>query len=281
LNILVTGRGSSGSWKVRGEQLGGAIGARVKPNASEIDVDWADIVIVVKRPIHNFMPMLKKSGKPWVWDVVDFYPQPACSNWNSSQAIKWVWKQIKTYQPTGIIWPNRKMAEDCSRSENDIVLYHHHWPGIQINPIRDRITVVGYEGSAKYLGRWEKEIRKQCDLRGWKLAINEGCHADWDICVAFRDLEFNGYPQKNWKSNVKLANAQGSGTPFIGAFECGYTETRSGAEMYASDPSDIGRWFDRIESQETRKALSDALLSKAYSLDDASRDLKTYLELMV
>jgi hypothetical protein len=278
VNILVTGRGTSGSWKVRGVQLGGAIGARVKPKATESDIDWADIIMVVKRPVYDFMPALVESGKPWVWDVVDFYPQPACTKWSEKQAIKWVQQQIKTHRPTGVIWPNRKMAEDCSKSENDIVLYHHHWPGIQINPIRERVTVVGYEGSAKYLGKWGKEIRKHCDLRGWKLAINEGCHADWDICVAFRDDEFNGYPQKNWKSNVKLANAHGSGTPFIGAIESGYIETKSGAEFYASDPADISEYFDMLESYTFRKELSEIMLLKSYSIDDASRDLLVYIE---
>jgi hypothetical protein len=278
LNILVTGRGTSGSWQVRGKQLGGAIGARVKPTATEADLGWADVVVVVKRPVHNFMPSLAKSGKPWVWDVVDFYPQPACTRWNQRQAIKWVQKNVKLYNPTGVIWPNRKMAEDCSKNENDIVLYHHYWPGIQINPIRERISVVGYQGSEKYLGSWGKQIRKHCDIRGWKLAINEGCHADWDICIAFRDEEFNGYPQKNWKSNVKLANAQGSGTPFLGAIESGYVETRSGAELYANDLNDIPGFFDLLEPYEARKTISEALLSKAYSLDDASKDLLTYLE---
>lgn len=277
MNILVTGRGTSGSWEVRGKQLGGAIGARVKPTATEADVQWADIVVVVKRPVHNFMPILAESGKPWVWDVVDFYPQPQCTKWNRNQAIKWVWKQVKAYRPTGVIWPNRQMAEDCSRNENDIVLYHHHWPGIQINPIREKVSVVGYEGSIKYLGKWEKELRRQCDVRGWNLFLNKGNHADWDICVAFRDSEFNGYVQKNWKSNVKLANAQGSGTPFIGAYECGYVETASGAELYASSPSDIGPMFDLLEPLDARHAVRDSLLAKAYSLDDAALDLKTYL----
>ena len=278
MNILVTGRGTSGSWKVRGVQLGKALGARVKPKADESDIYWADAVVLVKRPLHDFMHALKQSGKPWFWDVVDFYPQPAATGWSKKYAISWVQKQIKTYKPTGVIWPNEKMALDCSNSENDIVLYHHHRPNIQLNKIREKVSVVGYEGSEKYLGYWKSKIIKQCEIRNWNFVINQGTHVDWDICIALRSSEHSGYVQKNWKSNVKLANAQGSGTPFIGAFESGYIETASESEIYCGNFSDLEAAFSMLEDYQMRKYISESLRSKAYSVADAAADMQVYLK---
>ena len=47
--ILITGTGTSGSWKIRGEQLGAAIGAEIMPRAALANCRRADVVVLVKR----------------------------------------------------------------------------------------------------------------------------------------------------------------------------------------------------------------------------------------
>ena len=47
MNLLVTGSGKSGSWQIRGVELGRAIGATVLANA--IDIGPFDVALVVKR----------------------------------------------------------------------------------------------------------------------------------------------------------------------------------------------------------------------------------------
>jgi hypothetical protein len=95
--------------------------------------------------------------------------------------------------------------------------------------------------------------------------------------VAFRGTGFNGYVQRHWKSNVKLANAHGSGTPFIGQRECGYLETQTGLEQWAECPDDLDNCFDILAGQYHRQTISKAFLAKRYTVGDAARDLKGFL----
>ena len=65
LKILVTGRGGAASWTIRGEQIGAALGATVKPKASLEDMRAADVILVVKKVPDELLADLRKSGRPW------------------------------------------------------------------------------------------------------------------------------------------------------------------------------------------------------------------------
>lgn len=97
--------------------------------------------------------------------------------------------------------------------------------------------------------------------------------ADLDIVLAMRCGQWTSYAAKHWKSNVKLANAHGSGTSFIGQRDCGYTETASGAEYWADAPRDLATCFDWLESQSTREQVADRFTQCAYPVERAAADL--------
>jgi hypothetical protein len=272
--ILFTGRGTSGSWQIRGEQLGSRIGT-VKPKATLDDIKAADLVVVVKRVNDELLDSLRKSGKPWIFDAVDFYPQPASSSWSKSQAVAWVRGQLNKYQPDAVIWPNMAMMSDCGGQFRECVLYHHYKPAIAINPIRPEVKTVGYEGSLRYIGGYMKTILKECELRGWDFTTNPAHLAELDIVLAVRDKP--GYASHNWKSNVKLANAHGTGTPFIGPMESGYLETASGAEEWIKDHGELSGAFDRLSCYETRKAIKDKFLKAAIPVEKTVERLKAFL----
>ncbi len=269
--ILFTGGGTSGSWKVRGEQLGAACGATVQ--AKSIECSQADVIVAVKRIPAATLTAIRASRKPWAWDIVDAYPQPACSTWNRSQAIGWVRGQIQEKSPTAIIWPNQKMREDCDTGLPGVVIPHHYRPKSDTNLIRENVLTVGYEGSPTYISGWP--LAESCAARGWGFVVNPPLLAEVDIVVAFRTGA--GYVQRHWKSNVKLANAHGTGTPFIGQRECGYLETQSGLEQWAECPEDLDDCFDRLSGQYHRQTVSKAFIAKRYSVDDAALDLKGFL----
>jgi hypothetical protein len=275
--ILFTGRGTSGSWQVRGVQLGEACGATVKARANLQDCQQADYIVAVKRAAPDLLYAIRQSGRPWALDVVDMYPQPMCTGWHQAKAIRWVKTQIAELQPTGVIWPNARMREDCDTGLPGIVLYHHYRPGSAINTIREHVALVGYEGSPNYIGEWLEPIKAHCAERGWQFVINPPSLADMDIVVACRGSEYNGYAQSHWKSNVKLANAHGSGTPFTGPRECGYLETESGLEQWVETPDDLRDCLDRLNEQYHRQQVSKAFLASRYSVDDAARDLLGFL----
>lgn len=276
-SVIFTGKGSAGSWQVRGEQLGAALGATVKPFASRSQLQAHDLVVVVKRCPAEVLHALRASGRPWVYDIVDAYPQPAASHWTRWQAIQWVQNHLRELQPDAVIWPNRKMREDCDTGLPGTVLYHHHRPSIRNNPIRDTIRRVGYDGSVKYLAEWLPTLQAECARRGWEFIEGATDLADLDVVVAFRGGEWNGYVQENWKSNVKLANAHGSGTPFIGQQESGYMETATGCEYWADKPTGLPVCFDWLESQSAREQIHDRFVQAAYSLEKAAADLKEFL----
>lgn len=275
MRVLFTGRGTSGSWQCRGEQLGRACGGAIKQGATVADCKAADIVLAVKRVNDELLRALRQSGRPWVFDVVDFYPQPRSYDWSKAQAVDWVRSQVKHLSPTAIVWPNQKMREDCDHGLPGLVLPHHHRPNIRLNPIREKVHTVGYEGAPNYLGRWREWLQAECDRRGWSFVVNPEHLADLDIAVAFRDGQ--GYVAFHWKSNVKLANAHGSGTPFVGQPECGYVETASGAEYWAESRNDLVASFDWLESQSNREMIRDRFLQRAYPVERAAVELKAFL----
>lgn len=278
MRLLVTGKGGgAGSWAVRGEQLGGAVGAVVKPMATRQDVRDCDLAIVVKRTPPSVVQVLRAERRRWVLDVVDFYPQPASSGWSRDEAVRWVRARIGELQPSAVIWPNRQMAVDCTVDLPSMVLYHHHRPRIARNPIRERVRVVGYEGAAAYLADWHQPLERECERRGWRFVVNPEQLAELDIVVAVRGGAYAGYVPEHWKSNVKLANAHGSGTPFAGQLERGYLETATGAERWLESPNQLRALFDALESRSAREAIRDRFLANAYPVESAAADLRAFL----
>lgn len=270
--ILVTGKGTAGAWKIRGVQLGSRLG-KVKHKATLKDCNQADQIIVVKRINAPFFEHVKASGKPWIWDLIDFYPQPECSTWSKEQAIEWVKNEVEQAKPNGIIWPNCRMKKDCKLDGE--VIYHHARPKQALNPIRDKIQLVGYEGAERYLGKWRGIIKQECKRRGWKFLINVPLD-QLDIVIAVRDDPHNGYVQRHWKSNVKLANAHATGTPFVGQAESGYLETCSGKERWLITEKSLGMVFDELEPVETRKAIHNEFVKNTITVDECAARLRDY-----
>lgn len=274
MRLLCTGRGTSGSWQIRGIQLGHAIGAEAIPDCR--NPESYDIAVLVKRTTGELVPRLHRGGIPIVYDVLDGWQQPRGNDWNRDQCMEWLKSQVRAIQPVGIVAATRAMADDCKMFGVPVLyLPHHARPGQVRNPIRPLVRTVGYEGGVEYLGRWRPILERACSVRGWKFVVNPLQLADLDIVVAMR--ESSGYGPRNWKSNVKMANAQGSGTPFIGSPECGYMETASGGEFWVESDSDLSVALDTLESYEARLALSEHLFQAAPTLDRIANEYKSWL----
>lgn len=252
--------------------MGGEVG-RVVPKASLEECKNSDLIVAVKRINHPFFENIKKSGRPWIWDLVDFYPQPQCGKWSKAEAISWVQRQIKLAKPNGIIYPNKQMMLDIGFP--GVVIYHHSREQIKPITVKQKVQSVGYDGG-DFLGRWEFVVKTQCHRRGWEFK------KDWpdklDIVLAFRDGMANGYAQKSWKSNVKLANAHASGTPFVGAKECSYVETGTGREIFIETPEHLSNAFDYLEDYETRKAIHESFVKNTIPLGAVSAQLEDYAD---
>lgn len=272
--ILFTGKGGPrGSYEIRARQLAVACHGIELPNASSKDMDDAENIVVVKRVSPDLLRRLK--GRPWIFDCVDFYPQP--NRWERDGAIDWVKHEIARLNPAAMIWPNQRMKNDCSDGRPSLVLYHHGRPSSRKNVIRETLTTVGYEGRECYLADWVRVLVRECGRRGWNFEINPPSISALDIVVAFRGGEWDSYTTRHWKSNVKLANAHISMTPFIGQPDDAYVETASGFEYWATDSSSLIASFNWLESFETRNRIAESFAKAAYHVDRAAKDLKDFL----
>jgi len=278
VKILITGRGTSGSWKIRGEQLGQAIGATVMANAQSIKV--FDAAVVVKRAPLDLVTRIRAAGIPLIWDVVDAWPQPHGNEWDRKRCMAWLAGQIATLKPRAIVAATAHMAMDCAEFGLPVLaLAHHARPGLVQNPVREQVATVGYEGAEAYIAGWRHAIEAECRRRGWRFVVNPGSLADVDIVLALRDA--TGYAPRHWKSNVKLANAQGSGTPFIGCREAGYLEHAIGtAEKWADNPKELSRAFDALTPHAERDRAAGWMRSVAPSLESVARTYRAWLESM-
>lgn len=275
MKVLFTGRGASGSYQIRAVQMAAALGARETAMATVEDCRAADVIVVVKRIPEQLLLNIRKSGRPWVYDIVDAYPQPKCTNWTEGVAKAWLAEHLRQLRPDAVIWPNERMQEDGGGS--GAVIYHHHRPKIDVNPIRERIEVIGYEGALAYLHGWQEAVEIECRARGARFVVNPERLADVDVVLALRGKSWNGYVQQSWKSNVKLANAHGSGTPFIGAPEAGYMETACGAEYWATTHASLSVALDWLEPKSTRQEVGARFLKSAFTIDHAAERYRDVL----
>lgn len=279
MNLLVVGNGNAGSWQCRGEQIGRALGATVAPAASDVQMRAADLLLVVKRAPPARVEQIRKAGRPWVYDIVDAYPQPECSAWSREEAVAWTRAHLARLRPDGVIWPNQRMADDVGFDGPQAVIYHHHRPGIRVNPVRKDVRQVAYEGCARYIEKWLAHLEAECEKRGWRFTVNPEHLADVDIVIALRGGNWDGYVPRHWKSNVKLANAHGSGTPFVGTPEEGYRETASGCEYWANDLGSLRTSFDWLTDQRAREEISDRFRQRAqeFTLEKAAERYREFL----
>lgn len=264
---------------MRGEQLGLAIGAHVEPKMQRFD--GFDAIVVVKRTPSDLIAAIRSSGVPWFYDVIDAYPQPESVDWNRDRAILWARETLVHLKPNGVIWPTERMRDDVDpfhRIPHSVVIPHHCRENAAQNPIREHVARVGYEGHPRYLACWGDSLRHECARRGLEFVMNPRELADVDVVVAFRGGEWASYATRHWKSHVKLANAHGTGTPFIGQRESGYLENACGREFWAESLTEFRTALDWLAERDTRVEIADKFRAKAYRIADAAAALLGFLE---
>lgn len=274
MRVLITGSGRSGSWLIRGEQLGRAIDAEVVPNAG--DCSGFDVVVLVKRAAEHTIEAAHHSGARIVWDVVDAWPQPVGNTWDQSACFSWLDSQLQQLRPHAVVAPTGRMAEDLRRfSLPTLALHHHARPDMRRVHIRPQVRTVGYEGALRHLGIWESTILTMCSGIGAQFRTNPDELAELDVVFAVREL--HGYAPRNWKSNVKLANAQSVGLPIICNREAGYLETAGEGVLWADTAEELGTAMECLADQQYRKLISDQLIKSTITLESVATTYRAWL----
>lgn len=263
-----------GSWKIRGEQI-----AEQKKDwlaTSEITeklLDEFEIFCVVKYLKPGWGEILKKHKKIVIIDVVDGWKQPAdnarVKNLRHAQRLfrkRWrKWKFVDAF-----IFPTMAMREDLhTLVPLSSVIYHHFRPGMKINPVRPDVRSIGYEGSPEFLDNWRGILEKYCSECNIDFSINPNSLSSVDIGIAARGNEHDCYLTRRYKSNVKLANFYGSGTPCAVQYDQdAYHETDCGAVRFFQNENDLVTVLDLLrENYETRKRIHEEFIRASHDYD--------------
>lgn len=274
MNLLIVGSGK-GSWIMRGQQLGAALGARVSSDPTPADFAWATIVVLVKRAGLLWAPTVHRYGLPLVWDALDFWKQPADNGFTETQARASLQAQIAAIRPTLTIGATEAMAEACG----GVCVPHHSWEGLAPTPAREVVSTVAYEGNAVYLGRWRVRLEQECARRGWEFVVNPPDLGAADIIVALRDGQWDGWACREWKSGVKVVNAIAAGRPLIRQDSAASRESHPSGTTIV-DPTELSAALEYWSDHAARVAWARIAVSVApvYTLESIAARYQQILE---
>lgn len=260
MNVLIVGHGN-GSWIMRGQQIGAALGARVRSQPSEDDWRWADVAILVKHAGRQWAPQAHRFGVPIIWDVLDCWRQPDENVWSVEQGKAFIAALQALIRPVAMIAATQRMAQDIG----GVYIPHQCRLGLRPTPPRERVQTVAYDGQKKYLGRWHDVIEAECQRRGWTFVINPPNLSEADILVAFRDGRWDGPLCRAWKSGVKYVNAICAGRPIVTQSTNACQELQPEWSL-AEQVDDLAGAFDVVSDLDVRRSASQDV-AEAFSVE--------------
>ncbi len=243
--------------------------AVIHPGAD--DLERFDLFCFIKRPDSKFLELVRRTEKPIVLDIVDGWKQPRDGFiYRDVSAARRLFKRLwNRIQADGYIFPTQTMHKDLGDLvSTSTTIYHHYYPLLRKNPVRSKVKTVGFVG--KGLGGWKSRLSKACKQRGIDFVINPKDHSELDIVVIVRGGTRGGFLARRYKSNVKLANAYGSGTPaLVHADEMSAHDTDNGEVLFFSDDSSsFEQQLDRlINDHALRLRISEKFLESAKNFE--------------
>lgn len=278
MTVSFVGYEGKGTWQIRARQIAQVIEGRI--DSQLLKPAKCKVVILIKMPEKPLLARIKKFNLPIIWDIQDCWPQNDKVNMNNNDKdtmMEWLYSSLQYVNPSIVLSTSTKMKDDIESLGYKTTLIHHHCrPKIIINPIREQLTTVGIEGTPKQVGSWVPKLEKICEKLGLKFVSNLESNRDqlyhFDVLVTQR--EHTGYASKNWKSNVKLANAHGSGTPSIFTREQSYIDTAIGFEHWADTEEEIIESLIKLKDYELRKKIHTEFLKHTNTIDNVAAQYK-------
>ena len=287
-SVLFTSKSSAGAWQIRGEQIAYMRSNWVAKNKpTKYDIENCDILCVVKKVDYKLINEAKKMGKIVIYDIIDSWAQPedGLKYTTRKMAQDFFAQEWKKINADGYIFPTKNMYMDLGFLVNNAtIIYHHYWPQININPLREKISIIGYEG-ADYLGEWSSLINNVCEKHGIQFVVNPENYVDLDVVILVRGGVHGNFLSRSYKSNVKLANAYASGTPALVHYdEMSAHDTDNGSVLFFSNsPTSFERQLNRlIEDFTLRKKIHQEFLrsSSMYSIENIADQYENYFNFM-
>lgn len=261
-------------------QIAEALGIEATQRASAAHMAEHDAIVAVKRIDDDLLAALRNSGRPWVWDVVDAYPQD--TSWPQKDAVNWFRSRLSHLRPHAVIFPTWRMLHDCAGHGLHATCVPHHarpqYNPYDAPPLRERITLVAYEGMERYLGSWLPQIHAACATVGARFEIGRKALEQADAVISLRTGPWDGYQMLHWKPWVKLANAIARGLPFIG-LRPDHAEGPVGDWVTpARTPSDLASALEHLEPLQTRQIIRANTRTHVPTLDDCAGAIRRFVE---
>lgn len=268
-NVLIVGVGG-GSWQIRGIQIGEVLGARVTANPKADDWRWADVCILVKRALSTFAADAYAFEVPIVWDALDFWFQPEENTVSVADMVA-----RPRINSDVVIGATQAMADDFG----GVYIPHHSRPRLSPAPICDRMQVVAYEGTKKYLGSWHKALETVCTRLGLTFVVNPPDLRHADLVVAFRGEQHDGPICRRWKSGVKYVNALAAGRPILTQPSAAYDELQTPG-MVVHDVDGLEAAISYYLPRSVRQGVLNECISRAPEFDrvNIARSYRTVIE---
>jgi hypothetical protein len=276
MRVLVVGSDGHGSFKVRGRQLGDAIGARVTTHPNAQDWVWADVVVLVKHAATVWGIHAKRSKKPIVWDVLDIWRQPEDNQVSVERIRQKVFDVRDVVGIKTLIGATRAMADQLG----GVYLPHHSRPGLAPAPVREGAVTVAYEGQAKYLGSWRGQLEDACAELGMTFVVNPADIREADVIVALRGERWDGDVCRQWKSGVKVVNAVVAGRPMLGQMCAAWDEIVPVGAAMTSAEADLRHGLRAVSDVDVRRQAYQRGVERAaqFSLPAIARTYRVILE---
>jgi len=286
MRVLFASARDTGAYQIRAKQIAATRPDEWRAQTSLDGAEDADLIVIVKWLGGDWPMKLLQLGKPIVLDPLDFWSQPNDSllyddELGAEVLFRCYVEQMPT--PAGIIFATEAMQAALGHvfPVPSAHIYHHYRPGIARNPIRPFARTIVYEGEPRFIGEWAAPLTQICNARDMKFLVNPaGGLAEGDIAVAVRSRAWRGGLETNFKSNVKLANCYGSGTPCIVWPEAAVLETCvPEVRLFRNLPALAGHLEDLMD-HETRKRTSEALLAAAapFSVDAIAKQYELFFD---
>ena len=240
----------------------------------------ADVFVMVKKADPR-----ARGARVVAYDVVDPWPQKEGNNLGESvtsvgEARAWFQSHIdRVVQAVGrapdiYIFPNAAMWKDMRRiaRRSCHVIYHHYDPTFAINPVRREARVLGYAGNRHFIGEWAEMLPRVAAKFGMEFRrVKEPAEAD--ILVLVRGGPHRNFLTTRYKSNVKLANCYGTGTPAVCWPESSYEETAVDGVRFFTDEESLCEAIEQLVPYEERVRVHEEFLAAAprYSLENVAR----------
>lgn len=247
----------------------------------------ADAFVMVKKPDPR-----GRTARLLVWDVVDPWPQKEGNNAGAritsvGEARAWFMNHLDRLcrmvgrRPDLFIFPNAAMWKDLRRIARrpSHVIYHHYDPSYQINVIRPQAKVLGYTGNKHFLGEWAEILPRVAEKFGMEFRCS-GDPSKADIVVLVRGGEHRNFLTTRYKSNVKLANCYGTGTPCVAWPEKSYMETACEEVRFFETVEQLEEAIEDLMPYRARQRAKEAFLEEAprYSIEAVVRKYEWLLE---